>query len=161
MAATCNREHMTALAEALESGDYPQAQFYLRVTDTDGNVRGYCCAGVAGVLAAADGVGAYDEHGVFRDADSDPGEPYDNPYGDAVNTPASKLVMTTGICEWLGLVPGELATLDTSDVRNLPVLVPGLVPGTTGVELATNLNDHGEDFTNIAARLRETYLAEG
>jgi hypothetical protein len=155
MAATCNREHMTALAEALESGDYQQAHYYLRVTDTDGNVKGYCCAGVAGVLAAADGVGAYDEHSVFRDAGHPDADYWDA--GDADVPFASQQVMTTGICKWLGLVPGEVAPAPY-EVRNLPVLVPdgsGVRP-----ELGTNLNDSGEDFAHIAARLRETYLAD-
>src|SRR5215469_9718764 len=41
----CNRENMTKLAEALESGDYEQGKNYLLTTKDD--KRKYCCLGVA------------------------------------------------------------------------------------------------------------------
>jgi hypothetical protein len=43
----CNRENMTKLVEALESGNYQQARGYLRVLNSDGTAKGYCCLGVA------------------------------------------------------------------------------------------------------------------
>jgi hypothetical protein len=54
MAFTCNKPRMLALVEALESGEYEQAQNSLR----DGGK--FCCLGVACDIAAKDGIGEWE-----------------------------------------------------------------------------------------------------
>lgn len=49
----CNIENMTRLVEALESGEYTQAQSRLRTED------GFCCLGVACDVASSFGIGEW------------------------------------------------------------------------------------------------------
>jgi hypothetical protein len=85
----CNRENMTKLVEALESGNYQQARGYLRVLNSDGTAKGYCCLGVACDIS---GVGHWFGRG-YRVREH--------------NTSAFALPPTTGlplqVQEWLGV----------------------------------------------------------
>lgn len=139
--ATCNRVNMEALIVALEAGKYPQAQQYLKVVGYDGTVVGYCCAGVAGVLAEEAGVGSYDQYGVFTDAEAAIARYEQDNEGYYV---IHNQVMTRGITRWLGL-DGE-----PMHAQNLPA-------GEGSEEWGTSMNDEGQSFAYIAAALRSWY----
>lgn len=138
MPAACNVKNMTDVIEALESGEYPQGQFALRILDavTD-TVIGWCCAGVACDRAAKAGIGRWDGT-AFTDATED--QPYEPTAGGAAQA-VSAYAMTRGVLQWLGIDHADNAKRF------------GMGYSRSGVEM----NDDGRPFGEIAAALREFY----
>jgi hypothetical protein len=125
----CNIENMTRMVEALESGEYVQAQMRLRTED------GFCCLGVACDVASKAGVGEW-----ARRESEEAGWKFDTPgsiYGETA-------VLPKAVREWLGVRHSQLALSDWEH-------------GERAIA-ATTLNDDGKDFAEIAAKIREVYL---
>jgi hypothetical protein len=125
----CNIENMTKLVEALESGEYTQAQQMLRVG------KRYCCLGVACDLAGKAGLGEWK-----------------SVYGDwrfeHIDGSKSTKVLPTGVRQWLGVQHSQLELSDwTADLDWDKSRLSG-----------STLNDGGSTFAQIAAKIREVYL---
>lgn len=130
-----SKARMLAWIEALESDEYEQCQGHLESTDRDGNVR-HCCLGVLTRLAMADGVEIETTQ-----------LPFIGGGGPKVTLFSAKQLSGLPPVEvhlWLGSlalhhnVPGELANVN---IRARVI----------------RMNDDGEDFHAIAAKLREWY----
>lgn len=136
----CDTGHMTALIRALESGKYPQARGALRTAD------GFCCAGVAGDLAAQAGVCEW------KAGNRDAGDSWymlTDPDGRA-----SDMVMTPAVIAWLGI--GHLSFPENLPVAVVMVTDP-LTDGADPTQFGTMANDHEHTFPQIAQALRDRY----
>lgn len=133
----CNRENMTKLVEALESGLYPRVGGILRDVDEKGETVGFCCAGVA---CDVSGVGTWEREDRGLHGFS---------YHTEGSSPASAL-LPLAVAEWLG-IEGNVSCYW------LPMSAPN-----EQHEVATGVsaNDSGWTFKQIAARLREVYLTD-
>jgi hypothetical protein len=171
----CNREHMTIVIEALESGKYPQGRDWLRIVDWDWlrivdwddvsgreppPVTGWCCAGVAADKARADGVGNWGTDGddmTFYDTGA-LGLPLggDGDFDGGGPSPFSDQVLTAGGVAWLGITGPDAQNLpcgtwaDSAAAYALEINRDDIVYGTF-------LNDHGVPFDEIAGHLRVYY----
>lgn len=142
MTATPNKTNILKWAEALESGQYPQATgalaAYLHTDNDEPPTIGYCCLGVACIIAANNGIDLTNhtnhndpthdddttDHNLFWFADHDSDLP-------------------EAVQQWLGI--------DDSD--------PQLITADGSTRRAITLNDDNHyTFTEIAAAIRRTYL---
>lgn len=126
----CNRDNMTVLVEALESGDYQQGHGQLKTTNTDrhGQSVDYCCLGVA---CDKSGKGHWDSADYYVTPDG-----------------TSDAFMPPEVQDWLGV-----------DERDLVVTgADGTGEVLTASSLNDHDGPDPWDFPKIAARLREVYL---
>jgi len=133
----CNRERMLALAEALESGEYPQAAGALRGHSETGKT-GNCCLGVACDLAAKAGVGHWGNPDTLLFYTPS------QPHGEGA-------LMPPEVMEFYGLGNNNDRQLRLSDSAS-----------TDGFDFITGtvLNDDGASFAAIAKIIREVYLTD-
>jgi hypothetical protein len=129
----CNIENMTKLVEVLESGEYQQARRALRVGDK------FCCLGVACDIAAKEGLGEWAalEDGEWRFEHQDLSEGTE--------------VLPNGVRKWLGVDRPSLNLTDWWDYGFVSL-------GEIFHSSASDMNDNGSDFTQIAAAIRKAYL---
>lgn len=132
------RGRMLAWIEALESDRYEQGQSYLEFTEPDGTVR-HCCLGVLTRVAMADGVEM--ETCQFKGM----GHRYE-PVGLITGFTLNK---TSGLTpapvqDWMG----EWTLLTNVPDERFPPTKQGRL---------IRMNDDGEDFHVIAAKLREWF----
>lgn len=128
----CNRETMTELVEALESGEYEQATGRLLRIDPGGK-KAFCCLGVA---CDKSGLGHWE------------GEVYVIPN----LFRAATAFMPEPVSERLGL---PFHMLQNADALPLSAHVPGV-----GQLTALHMNDQGATFAEIAAAIRKVYLSD-
>jgi hypothetical protein len=136
---SCNRENMTKLVTALESGDYRQGQGYL-LTVKNGE-RKHCCLGVACDIS---GLGEWGpDSGVWPDYAVE-GELYED---------ASNAELPGAVMEWLGIDTHSMA---------LGFHVTGDMLAAAELNDAVPSEEYPEtyDFQAIAARIREVYLTD-
>lgn len=85
-----NKENLKKLIDALRSGEFPQITGSLCDVTRDGEVKGYCCLGVASKISE---VGNFDKtNGVFVDTEGDD-------WGSSV--------LTHEVQKWLGVGQGD------------------------------------------------------
>jgi hypothetical protein len=128
----CNREHMTLLVEALESGRYLQAGLGLRA----GN--GYCCLGVGCDIS---GLGHWE---VWEECEIGIGSELPV-FAYVIDELAESFYLPADVREWLGVSKSQIMLNKSDDPQ------AGLT--------AAKLNDTGVEFMEIAAVLREVYLS--
>jgi hypothetical protein len=135
----CNRENMTRLVEALESGCYKQGRYVLRRPDDT-----YCCLGVACDLSFT---GRW-----MRDADS-----YSWNY--VTEEGYNDCVMPKPVIEWLGL---PTTAVSDGDIDSSALYLPSTAHPHSADEpsYGTSLNDNGSTFEEIAAAIRKDYLTD-
>jgi hypothetical protein len=129
----CNRENMTKLVEALESGTYEQGHNYLLTEDM--GRRKYCCLGVACEIS---GLGQWRNYG--GKCSYSAGNDY------------SQMHLVQPVKDWLGVDNRSIAL---SGHAGHPFGV------CTAADLNDSFEDNEiYDFRAIAARIREVYLTD-
>jgi hypothetical protein len=136
----CNRENMTKLVTALRSGDYQQADGYLK------NQGKFCCLGVACDLAAKEGIGSWSGETLFG------ADVFTDRAGHSV-----KYGLPSGVAEWLGLdadAGPAILGFGVSSFSETDIAFDGTGPTAAG------MNDRGDSFAMIADALTATYLSD-
>lgn len=136
----CNRENMTKLVEALESGNYKQGQGYLLTIDPDGTRR-HCCLGVASEIS---GLGSWTPY-----ASGDPEHPRYTADGRWSNS-----ILVTSVMNWLGVYDSGLTVTGPNEESNETLVASELNDSTV------RSNGQAFDFNAIAARIRQVYLTD-
>lgn len=170
MAEPCNETNMRIWIEALESGEYSQTRGALRATDSSyratkqGFAVGHCCLGVATEEAVRQGVAAVPHwKGAFSEAEcannrmADPTTHHRDDEHDLWCQHYDE-ILPQEVAEWLGIESHnpELPWLELDPNQMREDGVNTVYTDST----ASNFNDGGMSFVEIARRLRIHYLGE-
>lgn len=128
-----NKERVRLLVEALRSGEFEQGEGYLRKGDT------YCCLGVACKVAMQNGLPLQEEF-------------VDHGFGLYVYREAGQVNRS-------GYLPGSVYRWYGFDDMDPEIVIQG-VGGVLSRNTATNFNDRGFTFNEIADGFERTYLKE-
>ena len=136
-----NLVNIRKLVVVLESGLFPQTKSWLHTDE------GFCCLGVASELCRQDNPEIYhwarNINGHFE---------FVTPLGNSLGS------LPVATAEWLGLEPTTPIRLG-SQVLQKPIMPSDLdLVGPDGKELrASQMNDDGKSFAEIAAAIRRTF----
>lgn len=146
MPAQCNTVNMLKVAEALESGKYPQGRKQLVTLSEGDRFWHFCCLGVACDVAREDGVGGWSSHIRTREIMWVDSGAY------AASTPyrVTFASLSEGMIAWLGV------DTDVQYPHQL-MLAAGHIPIDDYHHTGSQANDHGDSFDDIAARIRSYY----
>ena len=133
---SCNKTNMTRLVEALESGKYEQATGSLRKDDS------YCCLGVACDLAKGEVGGEWRQDG-------------SEPYSFVTASGSIQALLAPEVEDWLGVKSMYLELSPTARADAEGTRTDWHQPALH----ATELNDTGSTFQEIANAIRRVYLA--
>lgn len=140
-----NRERVELLCRALESGEFRQAPGALRVQETRSSPEGYCCLGVATVVALRNGL-------QLTGIGSSEDDVWDHDLGE---------VLHPEVRDWYGFEYEDPEIQVTRDpVLELSPTIPA-TEANDGIGHDGNENPvHRYPFIEIAAGFRRTYLGQ-